>query len=426
MFFNCFFLLFFSSIFLLIDNHTAAIRPCPVDGIWPYIFSIQYFVLLKLILLTLLYALFAATASRLAAETDAIWKYQRYILVVDFANRLPLPPPLSIFCYIYFILKWIYKCISCRYLIQACKKKSQKAKKIDSTAFTDSPDSEHNMKMSKEDYNFWKDLAREYNSKQENELEMKDMYKKQFDRTEAIAIEIEYEKKVLRKLMGRMTELESMMNLSHVYLENLLHVAHMRMGSIDTTSPTYTMKSHHILSRQSPYPGTRIQRIQVPDKYVPWEVMWINYDPVAYTKDKSKFSSSLEPYVDEDILFLKELQAEQLKSPLPVFAWNCSSTNAADITTDRSSWILNEEGLFIIYKLENGIPLNPFGRTGLRGKGALPRWGPNHFAILIITRQRHSKVPLSGAKFFEFIVEKDRFRFDHISLPTVIIIIILH
>ena len=26
----------------------------------------------------------------------------------------------------------------------------------------------------------------------------------------------------------------------------------------------------------------------------------------------------------------------------------------------------------------NGFPLNPFGRTGLRGRGLLGKWGPNH------------------------------------------------
>lgn len=39
---------------LLIDDDDT----CPNTGLWPYIFSIQYFVLLKLIMMTLLYALF--------------------------------------------------------------------------------------------------------------------------------------------------------------------------------------------------------------------------------------------------------------------------------------------------------------------------------------------------------------------------------
>eukprot|EP00049_Salpingoeca_infusionum_P015657 m.306405 g.306405 ORF g.306405 m.306405 type:complete len:1729 (-) comp15922_c0_seq1:74-5260(-) len=37
---------------------------------------------------------------------------------------------------------------------------------------------------------------------------------------------------------------------------------------------------------------------------------------------------------------------------------------------------------------EKGYPINPFGRTGLRGRGALYRWGPNHTVDLLITRWR--------------------------------------
>ena len=33
-----------------------------------------------------------------------------------------------------------------------------------------------------------------------------------------------------------------------------------------------------------------------------------------------------------------------------------------------------------------GYPLNPMGRTGLCGRGVLPRWGPNHAEICIIAR----------------------------------------
>lgn len=38
------------------------------------------------------------------------------------------------------------------------------------------------------------------------------------------------------------------------------------------------------------------------------------------------------------------------------------------------------------YKIENTIPLNPFGRTGVKGRGLLGRWGPNHAADPIVTK----------------------------------------
>ena len=48
---------------------------------------------------------------------------------------------------------------------------------------------------------------------------------------------------------------------------------------------------------------------------------------------------------------------------------------------------------------------NPMGRTGLRGKGALPRWGPNHNVFAIITRWE-TYVPLfNDTVIIQFTVE---------------------
>lgn len=396
---------------------------CPTTGFWPYAFAIQYFVLLKLIMITLLYALFAATASKI--ETDAVWKYQRYILVVDFSNRLPLPAPLSIVCYAYFFMRWFMRCISCYYTVRWCRSLGSEKDKTDGVIF-DRSDPNHNMKLSDEDYNFWKHLAREYARKQEKKAEDADITRKQWESIQSICEEVEYEKKLLRGLKGRVIEIERMTTLSHVYLENLKHLASIKFGGVEglaDTAPTmmsYQMKgAHHILSRQSPYPGTRVQRIPVPDKYVPWEVMWIDYDPVAYTKQKIDFATKLQPFVDEDILLLQELQLDEVMSKLPVYKWNQSATNAAGITIDRSSWCSTEDGTSLLYKLESNMPRNPFGRTGLRGRGSLPRWGPNHYVMLIITRWQASKVPFAGGRPLEFVVEKNFPRWDQYTLPGV-------
>ena len=38
------------------------------------------------------------------------------------------------------------------------------------------------------------------------------------------------------------------------------------------------------------------------------------------------------------------------------------------------------------YHVEEGIPVNPRGRTGLKGRGRLGRWGPNAAGAAIVTR----------------------------------------
>lgn len=43
------------------------------------------------------------------------------------------------------------------------------------------------------------------------------------------------------------------------------------------------------------------------------------------------------------------------------------------------------------YKIVNKVPLNPIGRTGVRGRGVLGRWGPNHAADPIVTRWKRNE-----------------------------------
>ncbi|VEL08858.1 unnamed protein product [Protopolystoma xenopodis] len=49
---------------------------------------------------------------------------------------------------------------------------------------------------------------------------------------------------------------------------------------------------------------------------------------------------------------------------------------------------IRRQSLLGRYRLDpnTGAPLNPMGRTGLLGKGLLPRWGPNHVIVIVVTR----------------------------------------
>lgn len=38
------------------------------------------------------------------------------------------------------------------------------------------------------------------------------------------------------------------------------------------------------------------------------------------------------------------------------------------------------------YQIKNRYPLNPFGRTGIAGRGLWGRWGPNHAVDSLVTR----------------------------------------
>ncbi|KAL3249459.1 hypothetical protein MRX96_055998 [Rhipicephalus microplus] len=124
----------------------------------------------------------------------------------------------------------------------------------------------------------------------------------------------------------------------------------------------------HYISRQSPYPGTKIQRFPVPDKFVPWEVMWLDYDPVAYTRPRAQFPAPLQVYVDEDIVVVPKADNAQ---SLPPLQWNCLSTTPGGVNIDRRSWIEDADSTNIIYILENeGVPRYQKSRSALStGRG---------------------------------------------------------
>jgi ADP-ribose pyrophosphatase len=64
---------------------------------------------------------------------------------------------------------------------------------------------------------------------------------------------------------------------------------------------------------------------------------------------------------------------------------------------------------------------NPLGRTGVRGRGALIRWGPNKSIMAIITRWKKHRgqfAIIDGQRILEALVFKDKYTNDW-KLPGV-------
>ncbi|XP_056144189.1 ADP-ribose pyrophosphatase, mitochondrial isoform X2 [Lampris incognitus] len=116
--------------------------------------------------------------------------------------------------------------------------------------------------------------------------------------------------------------------------------------------------SPHEKSRCPQYPGSGINRLRVPDDKVDWSRDWPEYTAVDYTSP---------------VVMKRPIWADpNIDAFSPRF-------NVLDGAVDRTSFEGN-------YRVEQGRPLNPRGRTGLAGRGLLGRWGPNHAADPIVTR----------------------------------------
>lgn len=116
----------------------------------------------------------------------------------------------------------------------------------------------------------------------------------------------------------------------------------------------------HVTCRNNVYPRSNVKRFPVPDDCVPWSVTLSGYDPPSYTA----------VHINGQVWADPEMTHSQFKPK-----WNHLDDNINRVSYN-GEYQINE----------NGYPLNPMGRTGLRGRGLLGRWGPNHAADPIVTR----------------------------------------
>ncbi|XP_046327185.2 ADP-ribose pyrophosphatase, mitochondrial-like isoform X2 [Haliotis rufescens] len=144
--------------------------------------------------------------------------------------------------------------------------------------------------------------------------------------------------------------------------------------------------SIHYKARIETYPRTKdVKRFPVPDDKVPWSAEFAVYEPVDYTSPKVLEKPV---WADPDIRHSDAV----IRPP----KWN-----SLDGVINRRSHLGN-------YEVIDKVPRNPVGRTGLRGRGCLGRWGPNHAADPIVTRWKRNTTgevvkAKSGSPILQFI-----------------------
>ena len=124
----------------------------------------------------------------------------------------------------------------------------------------------------------------------------------------------------------------------------------------------------------------RIVRHEVPAGFIAWDVQFDHYDPISFSAPVLNNAPWADPRIASDTSF---------------------KFNEIDGKIDRKSY----EGRYLINKA--GEPLNIRGRTGLKGRGVLGRWGPNHAADPIVTRWKRDSngdlVLRDGKRVLQFV-----------------------
>ncbi|KAJ8036475.1 Transient receptor potential cation channel subfamily M member 3 [Holothuria leucospilota] len=370
---------------------------CPEYSWMGILLLCGYMMLSNVLLLNLLIAMFSYTFSNVQDNTDELWKFQRYEVINEFFGRPPVPPPFIIISHCFFFFRFVLKkCCRCCPIRWSSGKLKQHLSPGEVKQF-----------VIWEAINADNFITKQSQKSQEN---MEERVKVTSDRVQTIMA-------MMDKLLGeaehggrghghgkpvdeRLTRIEDQLDRTNKAIDWIIASMSENKLSVKEGPPQLqpikpreeiedavgddSEEDHdvpstieelgiaiHVKSRTSPYPGTAMRRFHVSDNNVPWSVSFPEYEPVNYTH---KSVLAMPHWADQDLLSIS-------KKERPVLLFNqedpvCQYNRVSHMGT---------------YIVQDGLPLNPKGRTGMIGRGMLGRFGPNHAADPIVTRWKRNQ-----------------------------------
>ncbi|KAG8453087.1 hypothetical protein GDO86_004775 [Hymenochirus boettgeri] len=320
-----------------------------------------YLLFASILLLNLLIAMFSYTFEKVERQTDQIWRFYRFGLIKEYNERPAAPPPFILLGHFYFLFKNCF-----------CKRAARGHKNL--RLIMD--------EASESSLLSWESYMRD------NYLNMEEMLNSQKqenivkDTAESVSAVLNMFKtergSEAQQLGERLSLLEEEVAKSSQQLQWIVSalkdkgfssksqtLVSVQSSSQDSENSFHGSDSfvekkplYHVNSRILQYAHSSTTRYPVPDEMVPWEVPFPGYDPpfyIAERKDRGAYNPNAE-------------------MSQPTKKYN-TVDNALDLRSSCGT-----------YTVQDGLPLNPMGRTGIRGVGSLRWFGPNHSIHPVITR----------------------------------------
>ncbi|ETE66218.1 Transient receptor potential cation channel subfamily M member 2, partial [Ophiophagus hannah] len=325
-----------------------------------------YLLFTNILLLNLLIAMFNYTFQQVQEHTDQIWKFQRHDLIEEYNSRPPAPPP-------FILLNHLQIFVKCVFLQKPTTRHKQLKKKFEKN--------EEAALLSWEMY-----LKENYLQLQKSQQKHTPEQKIQHitDRVDKLTEMLDLDQEKMMKLLEqRLLHLEeqtfqfakglqwivqSLSNSGFGTEEDIPVLVPSRAAETKEQQAEEVSQSlfilSHVSSRNLLYPKSTAIRFPVPDEKVPWETEFDIYNPPFYSSE-----------TQEDITpkFLRD-----------------NLENLSRINFNSLDGEINRQSFHGTYTVEGGLPLNPMGRTGLRGQGILRFFGPNHALHPVVTRWRRN------------------------------------
>ncbi|XP_036767931.2 transient receptor potential cation channel subfamily M member 2 isoform X2 [Manis pentadactyla] len=335
-----------------------------------------YLLFTNILLLNLLIAMFNYTFQQVQEHTDQIWKFQRHGLIEEYHGRPPLPPPLILLSHLHLFIKRVI-------LKRPAGQHQQLKNKLEKN--------EEAALLSWEAY--LKENFLQGQQRQREKQKVQDLG----SRVDTMVDLLEMERlKLLGTLEQRLASLEEQVAQTTGALHWIMKT--LRDGSLGSEEGIPTLATqkasegqdpaldsrqkaedpgdpHHVHARHLLYPNAPVTRFPVPNEKVPWETEFLIYEPLFYSAE----------WTD--------------KGPADPMGGALEPLSGISF---------------------NAMDGNPMGRTGLRGRGHLCCFGPNHTLQPVVTRWRRNQ---DGAicrkkvkKMLEVLVVKHALS-EHWALP---------
>ncbi|XP_055229690.1 transient receptor potential cation channel subfamily M member 2 isoform X2 [Gorilla gorilla gorilla] len=328
-----------------------------------------YLLFTNILLLNLLIAMFNYTFQQVQEHTDQIWKFQRHDLIEEYHSRPAAPPPFILLSHLQLFIKRVV-------LKTPAKRHKQLKNKLEKN--------EEAALLSWEIYlkeNYLQN--RQFQQKQRPEQKIEDISNKIDAMVDLLDLD---PLKRSGSMEQRLASLEEQVAQTARALHWIVRTLRASGFTSEVDVPTLASQkaaeeldaepggrkkteepgdSYHVNARHLLYPNCPVTRFPVPNEKVPWETEFLIYDPPFYTAER-KDAAAMDPVGDT-------------LEPLSTIQYN-----VVDGLRDRRSF----HGP---YTVQAGLPLNPMGRTGLRGRGSLSCFGPNHTLYPMVTRWRRNE-----------------------------------
>ncbi|XP_056392757.1 transient receptor potential cation channel subfamily M member 2 isoform X2 [Hyla sarda] len=353
-----------------------------------------YLLFTNILLLNLLIAMFNYTFQQVQEHTDQIWKFQRHDLIEEYHGRPPAPPPLILFNHLHLFIKRVilHEPAGRQKQLKEKLEKNEEAALLSWEAFLKENYLQHLQKQMKQSTEH---KIRDTSDKVNTVMDMLEL--DQVKRTGTMENRLVFlEEQALRSAKALNWIVNTLLDNGFGSKESApVIVSSKLLDEIDLKDKDETfISSCHVNARNIRYPDSNVVRFPVPDEKVPWEVEFSIYNPPFYTAIR-KDTRFHDPYTD-------------------------SPETLQKIRYNTFDGIINRQSYCATYVVQNGLPLNPAGRTGLRGRGSLCWFGPNHSIHPIITQWKRNKdgsiSKRKSKKMLEILAIK-HITSDHWALP---------